>query len=117
MPDAPIDGQDAPTPGSPPTTPDVPAFAEAALRRLAGVPGLRVVIDRGAASAAPGYVLIDVEWAAGSVLCEMIDGDDGVRVMDDHGEDVSTEEALRYIAARAAGSSRRAAWHYAVHPA
>lgn len=82
--------------------------------RLGGVPGVGTdVIPLGAGGASPSSFLVDVEWSGGGLLCEVADSVYGVRVMDDHGEDVSVEAALRYIAARAAGTSKAGAWRQA----
>ncbi|NYH92891.1 hypothetical protein [Actinopolymorpha rutila] len=61
----------------------------------------------------PESFLVDVGWSEGDMVCEVADSIDGVRVMDDHGEDVSVEASLRYIEARVAGSSKEAAWRFA----
>ena len=58
----------------------------------------------------PSSFLVDVDWTGGGLLCEMSDSVNGVRVLDDDDGDVSIEAALRYIAARAAGANKSAAW-------
>lgn len=83
--------------------------------RLRGVSGLVVKVRRiDPAVSTPSSFLIDVSWPGDvGVLCEVADTIDGVRVMDDDGEDVSIEMALRYIEARASGRPRGYAWRYA----
>lgn len=61
----------------------------------------------------PSSFLVDVDWQGGGLVCELSDAMNGVRVMDDDGEDVSVEAALLYIAARAAGTSKAGAWRQA----
>ena len=90
------------------------AFAQLVCDRLAGVPGLHTdvrQIDPEVSTAAS--FLVDICWSGGGVLCEVADSIDGVRVMDDHAEDVTTEAALRYLAALTAGTSRATAWRQA----
>lgn len=91
------------------------AFAGMVTERLAGVPGLTTEVRRvDAAVGTTASFLVDVTWPGDAgVLCEVADAIDGVCVMDDDGEDVSIEAALRYIEARASGSSRSYAWRYA----
>lgn len=94
-----------------PTRSSGEAFAHLAKERLRGVSDVTIEVrqvDRAVATHAS--FLVDVMWGGGSVLCEVADSIDGVRVMDPHGEDVSVERALRYISARAAGVSRAEAW-------
>jgi hypothetical protein len=83
--------------------------------RLRGVRGVTTQVRRiDPAVATPASFLVDVEWPGDTgALCEVADSIDGVRVMDDDGEDVSIETALRYVEARAAGTSREGAWRYA----
>lgn len=88
------------------------AFARMLHERLGGVPGLEVNVSPFGAEP-PSSFLVDVDWQGGGVLCEVHDSVHGVRVMDDHGEDVSVEAALRYVAARAAGTSKAGAWQQA----
>lgn len=90
------------------------AFAQLVREHLAAVPGLHTDVrplDREVST--PASFLVDISWAGGGVLCEVADSIDHVRVMDDEAEDVSTDTALRYIAARAAGTSKAAAWRQA----
>jgi hypothetical protein len=92
------------------------AFARMVSERLGGVPGVTTDVRRiDPAVATQASFLVDVQWRGDiGVLCEVADSIDAVRVMDDDGEDVSIEAALRYIEARAAGTSRKGAWRYAV---
>jgi hypothetical protein len=100
---------------SPWSGPSGDEFARLIGERLRGVAGLTVEVRQiDPAVATPASFLVDVHWPADrGVLCEVADSIDTVRVMDDHGEDVSIDAALRYLEARAAGTSRRGAWRYA----
>lgn len=83
--------------------------------RLGGVPGVEVgVAPLASGGDLPWSFLVDVDWSGGGLLCEVSDWVNGVRVLDDDGEDVSIEAALRYVAARAAGTSKEGAWLQAV---
>jgi hypothetical protein len=88
------------------------AFALLDRRRLGGVPGAEVNVTP-LGGEVPSSFLVDVDWSGGGLLCEVSDSVSGVRVLDDDGEDVSVEAALRYIAARAAGTSKSGAWRQA----
>ena len=88
------------------------AFAVMVRRRLGGVPGAEVNVTP-LGGEPPASFLVEVGWSAGGLLCEVSDSVNGVRVLDDDGEDVSVEAALRYIAARAAGISKSGAWRQA----
>jgi hypothetical protein len=90
------------------------AFAQMIRERLAGVPDLTTTVRAvDPAVSTPASFLVDVSWAGGGLLCEVADSIDGVRVIDDDGEDVTVVAALRYIAARAAGTSKEGAWRQA----
>ena len=88
------------------------AFALMVRRRLGGVPGVEVNVTP-LDGEPPSSFLVDVDWSGGGLLCEVSDSVDGVRVLDDDGEDVSVDAALRYIAARAAGTSKTGSWRQA----
>lgn len=90
------------------------AFAQLVYERLAGVEGLHTDVRQiDPEVSTPASFLVDISWSGGVVLCEVADSLDGVRIMDDHAEDVTTDTALRYIAARTAGTSKATAWRQA----
>lgn len=100
---------------SPWSGPSGDEFARLVRERLRGIPGVTTEVRPiDPAVATPASFLVDVEWpGGGGVLCEVADSINGVRVLDADAEDVNIETALRYIQARAAGTSRTAAWSYA----
>lgn len=82
--------------------------------RLGGVPGVGTDVIPLSKDGSPlSSFLVAVEWPGGGLLCEVADSVNGVRVMDDNGEDVSIDRALDYVAARAAGTSKSGAWRQA----
>lgn len=88
------------------------AFARMVRRRLGKKRGAQVNVTP-LSGEPPTHFLVDVDWSGGGLLCEVSDSVDGVRVIDDDGEDVNVEAALRYITARAAGTSKTGAWRQA----
>jgi hypothetical protein len=101
-------------PKTPWSEPSGDSFAGLAKERLRGVPDVTIGVRQiDQAVATPASFLVDIAWPGGGVLCEVADSIEGVRVMDEDGEDVSVESALRYITARAAGASRKDAWRSA----
>ena len=90
------------------------AFAQLVYERLAGVEGLRTDVRQlDPEVSTPASFIVDISWFGGGGLCEVADSIEGVRVMDAHAEDVTTDAALRYIAARTAGASKSTAWRQA----
>jgi hypothetical protein len=83
----------------------------ALLRQRANRLGVAVEVEVRAYDPAGSYGII-AEWcraADNSVLYEVADWVDGVRVLDPNGEDISIDEGLDYFAARAGGASAKQA--------
>jgi len=91
------------------------AFARMVAHRLRAFPGVTTQVHQvDPAVSTPASFLVHVDWPEGrGVLCEVADSIDAVQVMDDDGEDVDIESALRYNQARVAGASPQDAWRKA----